>query len=173
MRYQVVVLDEEIGIDLNIWEIGWQVHPAAQPSAEFAGFKVYLGYCDSDQLGAVFDDNYVPGSKVLVYDSASQVCSGSPGEWFSIELQTPFSYVQSMGNLIVETQWEAPVDHQSFYTWAWDTGTIRAVANTAAGAPSAPSGSLSSAMSSLMITGQGMTLEQSTFGAVKVLGSLP
>ena len=101
MRYQVVVLDEEIAMDLNLFELGWQVHPAADPSAEFTEFKVYMGYCASDQLGSVFDDNYVAGSKVLVYDSASQVCSGAAGEWFSIVLDTPFSYVQSSGNLIV------------------------------------------------------------------------
>ena len=66
MRYQVVVLDDEIGMDINLTELGWQVHPAADPSAEFADFKVIMGYCASDQLGSTFADNYVPGSIVTV-----------------------------------------------------------------------------------------------------------
>jgi hypothetical protein len=170
MRYQVVVLDEEVGIDIDIDHLGWQVHPASYPSAEFSGLRIYMGYCDSDQLGSVFEDNYIPGSKVLVYERASQVCAGSPDEWFTLELDTPYGYVQSEGNLIIEVQWETPVDYHSFYTWAWNTGTIRAVANTSAGAPSSTSGSLSSAVSRFMLSGQGMTLEQSTFCGIKVLG---
>jgi hypothetical protein len=170
MRYQVVVLDEEIGMDINLSDIGWQVHPAADPSAEFADFTVIMGYCAADQLGAVFDDNYVPGSQVTVYSSTSQVCSGSPDQWFSVELDTPFSYVQSEGNLIVEVQWSAPVDSMSFYTWGWDTGAIRAVAYTGEGAPTHPSGSLSSAISRLVLTGSGMPLDQGTFASIKTLG---
>jgi hypothetical protein len=171
MRYQVVVLDEEIAMDITLDELGWQVHPAADPSAEFTDFKVYLGYCASDQLGSVFDDNYIPGTCVLVYDSASQVCTGSADEWFSVVLDTPFAYIQSAGNLIIETQWSAPVDGKSFYTWGWDTGSIRAVAYTGVGAPTHPTGSLSSAISRLTLTGQGVALEQSTFAAVKILGT--
>jgi hypothetical protein len=167
MRYQVVVLDDEIGMDINLTEIGWQVHPAADPSAEFTDFKVIMGYCSSDQLGATFADNYVPGSIVTVYESSSQICAGSPDDWFTITLDTPFSYVQSEGNLIVEVQWSSPVDGKSFYTWGWDTGTIRAVAYTGAGAPTHPTGSLSSAISRLILTGSGMPLEHATFASIK------
>lgn len=168
MRYQVVVLDQEIGSDFEINEIGWQVNPAADPSAEFAGLKVYMGLCAEDDLGSVFEENYIEGTRTLVYQSSSKVMSGSPGDWSTLQLDTPYPYYQNDGNLIVEVTWDSCVDHQSFYVYSWDTGAIRAVSSTQAGAPSNPSGSLSSAMARLILTGSsGGAFSSMTFGSVK------
>lgn len=168
MRCQVVVLDEEIGSDFEIDEVGWQVHPAADPSAEFTGLSVYMGLCAEDDLGSVFDDNYIPGTRTLVYQNSSRVMSGSAGDWAMIQLDTPFTYDASEGNLIIEVTWDSCVDHQSFYVYSWDTGAIRSVSNTQAGAPSSPSGSLSSAMARMMLTGNsGGDFTSVTFASVK------
>ena len=164
MRYQMAVLDEEIVIDINLDELSWQVHPAADPSAEFADVMVYQGYCASDQLQAVFDDNYIPGTRILVYDSTTQVCSGSADEWFTIVLETPFTYLQADGNLIVEVQWSVPIDGQSFYTWGWDTGTIRSIS----GDYGSSTGTMSSMMVMLRFEGD-LSLTQMTHSAIKAL----
>jgi hypothetical protein len=170
MRYQVVVLDEEMATDLDITEIALQVHPAADPSAEFASVKIYMGYCASDQLGSTFDDNYVTGTRTLVYEIASTVMSGAADDWSSIILDQSFNYSQSEGNLIIEITWESCIDHKSFYVRNWDTGTIRSVGYTQAGAPTNPTGSLSSAMPRLKLTGTASgALEQVTFGSIKSL----
>jgi len=168
MRYQVVVLDEEVGCDFEISELAWQVHPAADESAEFSDLKVYMGLCSSDQLGSYFDDNYIPGTRTLVYEAASQVMSGAVDDWAGLLLDQSYQYLQSEGNLIIEVTWESPVDHKSFYVRSWDTGTIRAVGYTQTGAPSHPTGSLSSSLPRIMLTGSASgELEQITFGCIK------
>jgi hypothetical protein len=168
MRYQVVVLSEEIGSEMEVTELGWQVHPAAAPSAEFADLRIYMGLCAEDDLGSVFDDNYIEGTRTLVYQNPSKALSGSSGDWATVELDAPYSYDPSQGNLIIEVTWESCVDHQSFYVYSWDTGAIRAVASTQQGAPSSPSGSLSSAMARLILSGtSGGAFTSATFGLVK------
>ena len=168
MRYQVVVLDEEIGSDFEISSIAWQKHPAGDTSAEFNTLKIYMGLCSEDQLVSVFDDNYISGTRTLVYESSSQVMSGGIDEWVSIVLDTNYQYSSSEGNLIIEVTWVSPVDNKSFYSRSWDAGVIRAVGYTQTGAPTQPTGSLSSSLPRLMITGTaGGALESLTFGAVK------
>lgn len=174
MRYQVVVLDEEIGSGFSIEELSLQGHPAGDHSAEFDTVKIYLGLCASDQLGNTFDDNYIDGTRTLVYEASGATFSAEPDAWAAIPLDDAYVYDPSEGNLIIEISWESCVDHQSFYVRSWDTGTIRAVANTQAGAPSNPTGSLSSSLPRLMLTGvsQG-ALQTLTFGGVKSAGWEP
>jgi len=169
MRYLVVALDEEINGNIHITDVGVQVHPAADPSAEFNDVKIYMGYCTSDELVSTFEDNYVEGSRTQVFDSSSHVFTGNSGEWFTIQLDTPFDYWFGQGNLLIEVTWSSPVDSASFYTYGWDTGAIRAVAATAAGAPTTPTGSLSSAMSRLKLVGLFVDLEPATFADIKTL----
>lgn len=171
MRHQVVVLDEEIGSDFNIESIAWQAHPAGDDAAEFVTFKVWMGLCGSDQLGSNFDDNYITGTRTLVYESSSEVMSGSPDTWASIPLDTDYLFDAQAGNLIIEVTWESCADLKSFYVRSWDSGTIRAVGYTQVGAPSHPTGSLSSSLPRLMLTGSAQgALETLTFGAVKSIG---
>jgi hypothetical protein len=168
MRYQVVVLDEEIGSDFNIESLAWQAHPSGDNSAEFESLMIYMGLCAADQLGSNFEDNYIPGTKTLVYSTSTQVVSGNPDEWASISLDTDYAYDSAAGNLIIEVTWMSCLDLKSFYVRGWDTGTIRAVGYTQAGAPSYPTGSLSSAIPRLKFTGTAQgALEVLTFGAVK------
>jgi len=170
MRYQVVVLDQETGGDFDIEEIGWQVHPSAQNSAEFADLNIYMGLCAGETLGSNFEDNYIPGTRTLVYHSASEVMTGSPGDWAKIVLDNSYFFNAAEGNLIIEVTWDSCVDHKSFYVNSWDTGSIRSVGYTQAGAPTNPTGSLSSAMPRLMLTGTSSgALTSTTFGAVKNL----
>ena len=168
MRYQVVVLAEEIGSDFEITEIGWQVHPAADVSAEFADMKIYLGLCANESLGSNYEDNYIDGTRTLVYQNPSQVMSGAAGEWAKIILDDEYDYDSTQGNLIIEVTWDSCVDQKSFYVHSWDTGAIRAVGYTQAGAPTHPTGSLSSAIPRLMLTGtSGGALTSMTFGGIK------
>ena len=74
------------------------------------------------------------------------------------------------GNLVIEISWEGCADGQSFYTYSWDTGTIRSLVNTVAGAPSNPTGTMSSAMSRLKLSGTiSQKLASITFGSLKSL----
>ncbi|MCK5133328.1 MAG: hypothetical protein KAR40_14400 [Candidatus Sabulitectum sp.] len=164
----MLALSEEIGSDFTIDEVSCQVHPTATNSVEFNDFKIYMGLCEADELIAAFDDNYISGTKTLVLNASSLVITGNPDEWASLLLDAAYDFDAEAGNLVIEFSWESCVDYQSFYTYSWDTGTIRSVANTIAGAPSNPTGTLSSAMSRLMLTGtSSQELTSVTFGTVK------
>ena len=168
MRYQVVVFDEEIGSDFDVTEIGWQIHPTAATPAEFSGMKVYMGLCADESLGSTFEDNYIAGTRTLVYQNSLEVLSGAAGDWATVTLDDTFQYNSDEGNLVIEVTWDSCVNHKSLYVYSWDTGAIRAVGNTQAGAPSNPTGSLSSAMPRIILTGNAAgNLTSMTFGAVK------
>jgi hypothetical protein len=168
MRYQVVVLDSEIGSDMEITSISWQKHPAGDDSSEFQDVKIYMGLCSGDQLGSTFDDNYIPGTRTLVFQASTQVMDAATDQWDTLTLDSPYSYDSSQGNLVVEVTWATCVNHQSFYVYSWDTGSIRAVGYTQTGAPTHATGSLSSAIPRIMLTGSSSgALTSLTFGEIK------
>jgi hypothetical protein len=165
MRYQVMALDSEIGTAMTIQNLGWQRSAAGgDPSATFTGVKVYMGLCAADELGATFDDNYIEGSRVLVYESASLTVDAGFSEWYTVDLDTPYWY-NGNDNLVVEVQWLTGSGTQYYYKW--ETGAARSVKATS---PAAPSGILSTTMSELQLTGT-TSLDSATFAEVKCVFS--
>jgi len=164
MRYQLVVLDDEIGGSMTVQSIAWQRAPAGASQGMYYVAKIYMGLCASDALSATFEDNWVPGSKTLVLDADTLSLSAAANEWEPVPLDVPFEY-DGTGNLLVEVQWAAANPAYSFYTWKWETGAARSVK---AGSVSSPTGILSTQMSELMLTGT-MALEADTFAGIKTL----
>ena len=163
MRYQVVVLDEEIGSSCSIESLSWMMHPSSAPTGVFPNFKIYLGHCSSDLLGSNFMNNYVGGSRTLVFESATFTYSGTPDNWIPIDLETAFEF-NSDYNLIIEIIWE-PVATGSVYTYIWNSGEVRMVWQPD---PTSPTGTLSSSLPYLWIDYSAPgELGQSTFGAIK------
>lgn len=160
MRYQVVALASEMSGPMTIESVAWQRGTGGSPSGTYNSFRLYMGYCSSDQLGATFDDNYVPGSRTLVYETPSQTMSADPDQWMVIPLDTPFEY-DGTGNLVLELQWTGGVN--MFYTYWWETGAGRSVM---AGTADAQTGIVSTSMSELQFS-DAAGLSPSTFGAIK------
>jgi hypothetical protein len=156
----VIALDEEIGGPVTIDALSWHRTSVGSPSASFSNFSIYLGHGASDELGATFDDNYIAGTKTLVYSAPSITLTAAPEEWATIDLDIPFDY-NGTDNLIMEIQWAG--GSGTFYTYAWDTGSDRCVT---ASHPSNPTGLVSSQMCQFRIE-LPLALEHSTFGSIK------
>lgn len=154
---------------MTIESISWQrVEPASGDSAAaFPGFELHMGLCPDDYLGTDFLDNYIPGTRTLVYSSDVLEVTGSPGSWYAIDLQTPFWY-DGQENLLIELCWTGATG--SFHTFAWNSpGVPRSLK---APTPDGATGFLSSMMSEIMLEGTA-GLTPSTFARVKILAGSP
>lgn len=164
MRYQVVALDSEIGNSMDISSIAWQRASAGNDQGHYFTVKIYMGLCATDQLGATFENNWIPGTKTLVLETAQLDLSASPDEWEPVTLDAPYWY-NGQDNLLIEIQWALADTNYSFYTWKWETGAARSVKATSIGSPT---GILSTQMSELQLTGV-LMLETETFAGIKTL----
>ena len=125
MRYQVVVLAGEIGDAIEIDSFSWKRSPSPDDHGTFNDMVIYMGLCDSDQLGSTFDDNYIAGTRILVLSSSSYVTETvGVNEWFNFVCDTPFWY-NCHDNLLIEIQWSSGLG--SLYTWNWDAGDNRSM----------------------------------------------
>jgi hypothetical protein len=164
MHYQLVVLDSEIGDAMTISSLGWQRAPSGSDQGHYYGVEIYMGLCASDGLGAAFEDNWVPGTKTLVFSADTLDLAAGPDAWEQVILDTPY-WFDGQQNLLIDLQWASANTSYSFYTWKWETGAVRSVKATSL--PS-PSGILSTQMSELMLTGV-LALDQLTLGEIKTV----
>jgi len=164
MHYQVVVLDSEMGGAMEISSLAWQRALSGSDQGHYFNVDIYMGLCAGDQLGGTFEDNWVPGTKTLVFSADALDLTAGPNEWVSVALDTPY-WFNGQQNLLIDLQWASANPSYSFYTWHWDTGVVRSVKATSLGSPS---GILSTQMSEMTISGV-LVLDQATFGAVKAV----
>ncbi|MBN1434755.1 hypothetical protein JW921_08350 [Candidatus Fermentibacterales bacterium] len=155
-----MALEQELAGAMEIESLSWHRTSVGSSSAEFVQFRIYMGLCASDELGQSFEDNYVPGTRQLVYSTMLHTIAAQAEQWATIELDTPFWYDGS-SNLIVEVQWAG--GSGSFYSYRWETGSGRCVKGSY---PGAVSGSVLTSMSQLMISGS-LGLQGLTFAGVK------
>ncbi|MCK5117053.1 MAG: hypothetical protein KAR44_10665 [Candidatus Aegiribacteria sp.] len=162
----MIALSSEMSGAMTISQISWQRGGSSgAASGNYNNFKLYVGLASVSELTDTYADNYIPGTRTLVYQTASQVMSAGTDEWVTITLDTPFWY-NGVDNVIVELEWVGGAN--MFYTYMWETGANRGLMNkTSVGAPT---GTLSTKMSELMFDGD-MALEQHTFGYIKALWS--
>ena len=147
---------------MTISEIGWQrAGSSGSSTGSYYFFKLYMGVSAEDELTDRFADNYLPGTRTLVYESNIQVMSAEPDQWMTIALDTPYWY-NGQDNLVVELEWIGGTN--MFYTYMWNTGSNRGLMNKVD--VGSPVGALSPAMSRLMFNGT-LALQQDTFGAIK------
>jgi hypothetical protein len=125
LHYQVVVLDSEINNAIQIQSVGWKRSPVGVDAATFQDFKIYMGYSTNDQLSGTFQNNYISGTRTLVFSRGTYaVVAGGSGNWFTTTLDTPFWYNGS-NNLIIEFEWST--GSGSLYIYHWTAGTDRAI----------------------------------------------
>jgi len=167
MRYQVVVLDSEIGTAITINDLLWKRAPSGHVTDQgfYNDFKIYMGYTTRDILEPDFDSNYVPGSKTLVFSRSTYTLSGLvPDAWFTTPLDTPFFYNGS-GNLLIDIEWTSAPESNSIFIWNWNTNQLgRAMFAT----PEGPTGSPEETLP-YMILGGTNDLESETFARIKTM----
>lgn len=164
MRYQVMALSSEMTGSMTIGSIAWQRGGSSgAETGYYNNFQLYMGLASSAQLLNNFEDNYIPGTRTLVYETPTQTMSAAPNQWMTISLDTPFWY-NGTDNLIVELIWSGGTN--MFFTYKWNTGDFRALENDSN--IYAPTGTLSQNMSQLMFDGP-LALTPYSFGAIKAL----
>lgn len=163
------MLESEIGGPFEIDAISLKRHSSGttQAPSVFRDFEIWASLTDSDVLSPVFDSNYIPGTRTLLFSSDSLYLSVEPDTWFEFQLDSQYWYGGSH-NLILEILWSSgeELGTECVYTWQWNTGDMRC----ASGLYDASSGSLTSIIPMLMFTGQS-ALEGVTFGEIKRLGA--
>jgi hypothetical protein len=164
MHYQVVVLESEIGSAMDILSLAWQRAESGSSEGHYYGVEIYMGLCAGDELEATFDNNWIPGTRTLVFAADTLDLSGDANDWTPIILDYPYWYGGGQ-NLLIDLQWTSANTAYSFYTWRWDTGAVRSVKAVSL---AAPAGVLSTQMSELMLSGD-LALPQITFGGIKTL----
>jgi len=119
-----MMLDEEIGSPLSIESLGWMAAPGSNSSASYNNFEIYMGLCDADVLTSNFENNYISGTRTLVFSNPSLAVNATVGGWFTLNLDSPFEY-NGTDNLLVEIVWESGTN--SIYVYKWNTGTVRSL----------------------------------------------
>jgi hypothetical protein len=102
LRYQVVVLQEEIGTPMEITSLSWDPSDPTH-TVTFDEITIYMGLCSTDELGTDFEANYVPGTKTQVFHAVNPTWFAGTS-WLTIDLDTPFWY-DGTHNLIIDVEW--------------------------------------------------------------------
>jgi hypothetical protein len=161
------VLQEELDGAFEIDIISLKRHSSGSTSAPsiFQDFEIWFSLTDLDALTPVFDANCMPGTRTLVYSSDSLYLSVDPNTWFDFQLAEPYWY-GGTHNLVVEIMWSGgeELGTECVYTWQWNTEAMRC----ASGQYDASSGSLTSIIPMLMLSGES-SLEGATFAEIKTV----
>ena len=135
-------------------------------SASLEHFEIYMGLYDEDYLGTGFDDNYIDGSRYLVYSMNPWTATVGKNEMITFDLDTPFWY-NGNDNLVIEITWSWGELGDHFMTWGWND-----FGRSLFGYYGSPTGTYEDRVPYLVLDGT-MTLDQSTFGGIKAFfGSL-
>jgi hypothetical protein len=159
----LVAFSEELGSAIEIESLSFQVFSGSK--VHLGGLQIYLGLTNLTELGKNFEANYTSGTKTLVYNHGDMwLNAGSPGEWFTIDLDNSYWY-NGTDNLIIEFGW--PSGDEAIYVWGWTGDVNRSVY----GLYGETTGSVSKESILMRLNGT-LALEAATFGAIKAtLGS--
>ena len=144
---------------MDTGSISWKRTPFGDGSANFEDLSIYMGLCETDELGDDFMSNYMEGTGTLVFETDQLTVSAGPDEWAGIVLDAPYWY-GGEHNLVIEVTWSD--GSGSFYVYGWSTGGDRALE----GGYGAGSGLLSREVPHMLLTGA-LALHETTFGRVK------
>lgn len=157
------MLDEEMNGAMDISQVSCQRYsPGETVEGTFYDFEIYLGLTEQDMLSSTFEDNWMPGTRQLVFQRDTMTISNSPEEWVNFAFDQEFWY-NGENNLLVEILWSsADTDDSCMYTWHWNSGTIRSIT----GQYGNPTGTMGSLV--IMFRFQGvLSFASDTFAGIK------
>ncbi len=147
-------------------QVSWMCFEVGSGTASFSDVEIHMGLRGEDFLGSSFEGNYLPGTRTLVFQAESLGIDASPGEWYSVDLDTPYAYDGSANLLIEVFHLPGP---GSVWSWHWTAGEDRMLYVWSS---SSPVGILGDDLPCMILSG-GQGLEQTTFGAIKHIFSMP
>jgi hypothetical protein len=101
--------------------------PSSGESVMFYQFYMYMGYCADSELGTVYDDNYISGTRTSVISNTGGYSLTSATPWTGLPLDTPFFFDPAAGNLIIEIAW--PDGEGEIYTFDHATAGVSMVSS--------------------------------------------
>ncbi len=153
-----MVDSDDIGTAMDITSLSWHVQYGTEVTLD--GLQIFMGTCANDELTEVFDDNFISGTRIKVYDrSTVTLTSSGPGSWLEVPLDRTFWY-NGDDNLLMEFSWSS--GSNSIYVWGWDPGLNQ----TLFGSYGASSGDLEKVSLHMRLNGA-LDLTATTFGAIK------
>jgi hypothetical protein len=164
-----MALQEDLGGPMTVTDVSWMRTIEGDDWGTYLDVQIHMGLCSSDDLGAIFDENYIPGSRTPVFSTDSLYLEGETGEWVTIHLEEPFDY-QGAGNLVIEIQREGTADNTFLMTYRWYSHEYRTVSSPD---PYSVAGSRDRVSSMLRIDFDEYGLQPSTWAGVKSLFGPP
>lgn len=125
IRYQVMAMEEELEGPMTVTAVSWMRSYEGDDFGTEYDFALYMGLCEEDELVSEFDQNYVPGTRELVFSADTLYLEGAPWEWLTITLDDPFEY-PGTGNLVIELA-RSDAMSTNLFVFRWYTPQHRTV----------------------------------------------
>ena len=159
----MLALEEEIGTSIEITGIYWHRGSMGSSSGEFGDFQINMGYCAGDSLVTSFDENWLPGTRVQVFQREAVLLEVLPEDWFGFRLDSSFVY-EGSGDLLLEVRWDG--GNGSIQTYLCNPGDTPLCLK--ASTSDSPSGYPTATRCQFMLEGV-LMLQPATFGSIKVM----
>jgi len=158
-------LQEDIGTAFEISSIAY-VFTWPEEISYVTDFTLSMANVENDQLTETFAENYAQGTLVEVYYTDSLFLENGYGTELVLELDAPFFY-NGQDNLLIDIYYPSGQCYSLVYNW--EAGTARSLSYLfpPGGSPST-TGYLFEWVPYMVFEGT-QSLEQNTFGAVKVI----
>ncbi len=159
--------EELQNIAMEVNAISFNAAPPSDPEGPYENLTVLMGHTGLSSLTETYDDNWSTSGTTVLPPSTVIFTDVVIGDWFTIELDTPFQYDGSQ-NLLIEIVWSGPTPvpfgQGSLYSWSWNAGENRSVSGTST---TSPTGFASTIVQMLRIDYDPLALDQTTFAGIK------
>lgn len=122
-------MEEELEGPMSVQAVSWIRSDEGGSQGDYQDVSIYMGLSSSDDLTPWFDQNYIAGTRELVFQSDALFLEGAAREWLTVTLDQPFDY-PGTGNLIVEIRRGGPSKDAFLLVGRWSTGRYRTLMNT-------------------------------------------
>lgn len=161
-RYMAVAYADEIPVPACIETFAFK-NGGSGTTLLLTDLEVYMGYTDNTNLGAVFLENYIAGTRQLVLQADSIYLTADVDTWCEFELDTPFTFYPEHHMLLEFCFTDGSTGMHNFI---WTTETSRSVISYSV---EASQGNPAFNMIHLLLTGSELSMSQETFGRVKII----
>lgn len=160
----MIVFADEINTGITIGRISFVIFSSDSYSYS-DGMEVYMGLTDKEELTDMFAENWIPGTRTLVFSADSLYTGAVQGDVIEIQLDVPY-YYPGEHNLLVET-----ISGTGNWTsvYSWESGVQR---NLASYYLSSPQGYLATETPYIVLEGEA-DLQPSTAGAIRIILGRP
>lgn len=159
-------MQEDIGSAFEIGSVSYVFAYTDIVTAYAKDFTLSMAHVENDQLTDTFSENYQAGSLLEVFHIDSLYLENGYGNELVLELDTPFQY-NGQDNLLIDIYYPEGNVYSRVYNW--EAGTDRSLVDMfLPGGSGGNSGYLGDWVP-YMILETPLSLQQSTFGGVKVI----